>query len=284
MAWLLDPNGSHELGDRFARRFFARAGITFGGRVFDFGTPLDLVVVEEFSWQVPSEAKVFGDEPTRSLRCDLLAVLGRDVVPIELKVDSYESAYDVDGGRWAQAALYTAVMEAVCHPRRVDHGMAWRQCVRASAYSTEVGRGTILWSRLERCQCARGIIVHMAEGCLKQHEGAGVENRRDVRHIEWIDAVAILADLRAQRGFALDVDHLTLAFGQAVLERIPVGEYTIMEATEELRMRCAERLLLTRFPVRTVVEVERLRRALSARASCHVKWDTRFNGGLSSAR
>ena len=77
IAWLLDPEGSHGMGDAFLRLFLARLGLSLRGRVFDYSRRLSAEVLTEVSWDVPGnesfrriEEEEDFEESKKTCRCN----------------------------------------------------------------------------------------------------------------------------------------------------------------------------------------------------------------------
>lgn len=150
LAWLLNPDADHGLGDRFLKRFLASVGST---RLLSFAAS-----------HAPVEAVVHREAKIDTGFVDILLVLRRHLVPIECKVFSVEGSHMEDGMRVSQTQYYRQRLEAVetrsaCLKMPVDRALAGTRPDITGVYVRRRGAAradddqtlTISWMDIDVC-------------------------------------------------------------------------------------------------------------------------------------
>lgn len=292
LRWVLDQNGTHDLGDRFLRRFLARVQLTLGDAVFDFSRTLDATILCEFQWDTSGLGllREADRSPADALRCDLVIVCPPHLVAVELKVGAAETLYcQSDGVSISQAALYTAAFNAFVSRKQRAPSTSERAAagVPLGASSVDAARWTLghieriaqaaerhseAARSMLRCARAYGVLLHMNDACALMSEvpegHSGIERGVAVRHLDWRDVAEILADVIQTSNPRPDVVLLLRGFIEAIYAECGDTPKSLIHDVEEARLRVGEPRVLDRFPIRSRLELLRLKKALSGRAPC----------------
>jgi len=293
LAWLLDPTGSHGVGDHFLRLFLARLGVACHGRILDYGRPLYAEVVSELSWDVPSEEPFKRveehDEPltppgrSRKLRVDILLIVPGYVIPIEVKVYARESRYAFRGETWQQAALYGRMWELMLDAQRSaaspHHAQpaissAWplalRNCLdacaglRDRAHYLDGGRATVV-----------PVLIHSRHRCANYDQPIGQrtnEHGLAVLHLRWLDIDRMLHRLSQSRDLQAGRLDLIRSFRTTIL-RLATGT-NLVSHIEDLRLRIAEPTLTRRFPIASTATLKTAIRSLEHVDTCCLNFES----------
>lgn len=270
--WLLLPNGTHRLNDRFLRRFLARAGIDLGPRMPRGGWGDQVAALLEFQWRMPESAgyrRLDAADPGRSLRVDVLVAMPGLLVPIEVKVDAEQSRYALFDKDWLQAAAYVTCLKRAAHVSRHGEQRATgrdRDIARSISSAVKSHTGSEVVLQAER---VIGVIVHHEGQCSSKDESLGrrqFEHGEDVRHISWLDVCDIISKIDGDIEVPLPTRQVLRSFQSSIL-RNGSGR-ALMEAIDRLRLLCDERSLAQQNPIQAHDDILRLRDALHHRDEC----------------
>lgn len=268
LAWLLDPDGSHGVGDSFLRLFIARLGISCRGRILDYSRPVNAVVESEISWDVPASEAFQGlsevggvheKNNARKLRVDILVWIQGYVLPIEVKVYAGESEYLFRGERWQQAALYGRMWQLMLDARRdlvsklsSSEGSALGEWNVTLTHCIESNRS--LKDRVRYLDGGRAtvvpVLIHPRRNCVNHNQVIGQRSGEHgllVRHLRWLDIDRMLYRLTVERDIQAGRLDLIRSFRTTIL-RLATGN-DLVTKIEDLRLRIAEPALTRRFPL-----------------------------------
>ena len=278
LGWLLDPNGSHQLGDAFLRSFVAAFGLTARGRLFDHSRPLRCTVLREVPWLVPSGMvkRLSGGEERLGvgMRADLVILVEDDVFVLELKVDSEESLYEYDGISWQQAALYSRLWK-IAHliwtgQRRPPHDDNARQLASSIGNGlASASFGAVQAERFARSSRLHVGLIHHRDSCVNKSNYFGDREREHdqrIVHISWFDLEAALADVL--KGQSLDplVMGTLQSWRSTILTRDLDGG-TISSA-RDLRFRAKHRQITEVHTFESLAHIDEAIRVLKHRDAC----------------
>ena len=287
LVWLLDPSGRHGFGDRFLRRFLALVGINEFHDIVGLSTTLRPAIAAEVQWSTDTHNSQPGQglwskggrKRMRRIRCDLVLALPPRLYAIELKVKSDERRYELDGSEITQAALYERSLALLCAPRRSDAGWVYSQ----TPGFDEAQRGLILnalhahppafRASVNACTTVQGVLVHLDSQCSLGAQPAvrppHRQWRRPIRHLDWRDIAAMLADLRHQQ--TVDGSSAAVLDGlrQAIYRTVETDELQdLLTSAETLRILCDQPQLLRQWPQETRRLIGVIMGALADRPEC----------------
>lgn len=269
LAWLLDPEGSHGVGDSFLRLFLARLGVASNGKVFNYSHASHAEVITEVSWRVPLDEEFVRIEENDShgrssdsmrLRVDILIVVQGYVIPVEVKIYAIESLYRFHGAKWAQAALYGRMWELMMAANRARRDQlekksrtsshegwraAFRSCVVANPklrhreYFFDSGRASVI-----------PVLIHPRGRCRTSKYPIGQrpnEQGMQVRHLRWLDIDRMLYRICRDRDLQDGRLDLIRSFRTTILRL--ATDTDLLSRIEDLRLRMSEPALTRRFPI-----------------------------------
>jgi len=269
LAWLLNPEESHGLGDAFLRLFLAHLGLSAHGSIFDFARPIKAAVTTEVSWDVPKGEDFFSTDTSdqsrtegnaRRLRVDILLLIQGFVIPIEAKIYAKESLYKFRGEEWAQAALYGKMWQLMLKANsdmknnnaKLDHKyLNWNSTLKKCV---EVSSG--LHDKLHLLDNGRAevvpVLIHPTGLCRNADKEMGTrqyEHGMKVWHVSWLEIDRILYRLCRDRDLQAGRLDLIRSFRTTILKL--GAKSNLVARIEDLRLRMAEPTLTRRFPIQS---------------------------------
>ncbi len=283
LAWLLDSEGSHGLGDAFVRHFLASVGITHRGLIMTSRKPLRSATSVEVS--LPSSVVRTPDTDERRsgmVRIDVLLALDGLLIPIEAKVDASQTKLFVPGLKrhrnsddqmlW-QSAAYVAglyrLWKASPPAGHASKAAPWDEHV-VSRFGP-LGKEAL--DRRNRGLRIRGVLLHLPGACDPALDRRPMERSFAPRHVNWLDVDAMLFHvLQAQRPRE-DVRFVLASFRTAVVAHIAEiatrdHDLDIPALLANLRVMHAHPRIVGKDPVRNHEIVAGLANSLTRTDAC----------------
>lgn len=286
LAWLLTPGESHGVGDSFFRYFLALIGISDRGRIFEFNRPLSAVVMEEVSWDVPTDEDFAplgaGAMSAKSyrLRVDILVILPGTVIPIELKVKATESLYRFRKMKWNQTALYAEMFRSMLQAKKegnialsevkdvANSLTGWSRSLRQVLDSTPSPSVSEAYLNQGNARILP-VLIHPRNSCVVRSQRIGEregEHGWPVRHVRWLDVQYVVERLIQEQDFEGPQRNILQSFRSTILGS--AAEDSLLQVVEDLRLRVSDRRLIERFPVEYTLRLEEANNAINCVDEC----------------